>query len=139
VKIGEDIRQLAVASPEYIARHGAPLVPADLHEHRCINWRWPGTGGLYNWEFAENGRWFSVAVNGPLIVSHRDAALSAALQGVGIAFWGEYAVRPSIEAGKLVPLLEEFSPAFPGWHLCYPKQRHTSAPVRALVDFFRHG
>jgi DNA-binding transcriptional LysR family regulator len=139
VKIGEDIRQLAVASPEYIARHGAPRVPADLHEHRCINWRWPGRGGLYNWEFAENGRWFSVAVNGPLIVSHRDAALSAALQGVGIAFWGEYAVRPSIEAGKLVPLLEEFSPAFPGWHLCYPKQRHTSAPVRALVDFFRHG
>jgi DNA-binding transcriptional LysR family regulator len=137
VKIGEDIRQIAVASPEYIALYGAPRVPADLHAHRCINWRWPGNR-IYNWEFAENGRWFSVAVNGPLIVSHRDAALSAALQGVGIAFWGEYALRPYIEAGKLVPLLVEFSPTFPGWHLCYPKQRHTPAPVRAFVDFFRH-
>jgi DNA-binding transcriptional LysR family regulator len=136
VKIGEEIRQIAVASPEYIALHGAPRVPADLHAHRCINWRWPGNG-IYNWEFAENGRWFSVAVNGPLIVSHRDAAMSAAVQGVGIAFWGEYALRPYIEAGELVPLLEEFSPTFPGWHLCYPKQRHTPAPVRAFVDFFR--
>jgi DNA-binding transcriptional LysR family regulator len=138
VKIGDDIRQLAVASPDYIARHGAPKVPSDLHSHRCINWRWPGTSGLYNWEFAKDGRWFSVAVNGPLIVSHRDAAVIAAVQGVGIAFWGEYAVRPYIDAGQLVPLLEEFSPAFPGWHLCYPKQRHTSAPVRAFVEFFRH-
>jgi DNA-binding transcriptional LysR family regulator len=137
VKIGDDIRQLAVASPGYIARHGAPKEPSDLHSHRCINWRWPGTSGLYNWEFAKDGRWFSVAVNGPLIVSHRDAAVIAAVQGVGIAFWGEYAVRPYIDAGQLVPLLEEFSPAFPGWHLCYPKQRHTSAPVRAFVDFFR--
>jgi DNA-binding transcriptional LysR family regulator len=137
VKIGDDIRQLAVASPDYIARHGTPKVPSDLHSHRCINWRWPGTSGLYNWEFAKDGRWFSVAVNGPLIVSHRDAAVIAAVQGVGIAFWGEYAVRPYIDAGQLVPLLEEFSPAFPGWHLCYPKQRHTSAPVRAFVDFFR--
>jgi DNA-binding transcriptional LysR family regulator len=137
VKIGPDIRQLAVASPAYLARHGTPRAPSDLHAHRCINWRWPGTSGLYNWEFAQNGRWFSVAVNGPLIVSHRDAALSAALQGVGIAFWSEYALRDHIDAGRLVTLLEEFSPPFPGWHLCYPKQRHASAPVRAFVEFFR--
>jgi DNA-binding transcriptional LysR family regulator len=137
VRVGDDMRQLAVASPGYLARYGRPKTPADLHSHRCINWRWPGMSGLYNWEFAENGRWFSVAVNGPLIVSHRDTALQAALQDVGIAFWGEYAVRRYIDSGELVPLLEEYSPTFPGWHLCYPKQRHTSAPVRAFVDFVR--
>lgn len=138
VRVSADIRQLAVASPAYLARHGRPQTPGDLHAHRCINWRWPGTTGLYNWEFAQDGRWFSVAVNGPLIVSHRDTALRAALQGVGIAFYGEHAVRPYIDTGELVPLLEEYSPTFPGWHLCYPKQRHTSAPVRAFVDFVRH-
>jgi DNA-binding transcriptional LysR family regulator len=138
VRVSSDIRQLAVASPAYLARHGRPQTPADLHSHRCINWRWPGTTGLYNWEFAEKGRWFSVAVNGPLVVSHRDTALQAALQGVGIAFYGEHAVRPYIDTGELVPLLEEYSASFPGWHLCYTKQRHTSAPVRAFVDFVRH-
>jgi DNA-binding transcriptional LysR family regulator len=138
VRVGADMRQLAVASPAYLARHGRPQTPADLHSHRCINWRWPGMSGLYNWEFAEKGRWFSVAVNGPLIVSHRDTALQAALQGVGIAFWGEYALRSYIDSGELIPLLEEYSPTFAGWHLCYPKQRHTSAPVRAFVDFVRH-
>jgi DNA-binding transcriptional LysR family regulator len=139
VKLGEDIRQFAVASPDYIARHGRPLVPADLHGHRCINWRKPGSGKLYNWEFEQDGRWIAVAVEGPLIVSHRDVALTAAAQGVGIAFayWSDRWLRPLLDAGRLVPLLEEFSPAFPGWHLYYPKQRYTPAAVRALVDFLR--
>lgn len=64
VKLGGDIRQIAVASPAYLARFGRPTTPADLHAHRCINWRWPGSKRLYNWEFADNGRWFSVAIVG---------------------------------------------------------------------------
>ena len=137
VAVGGDVRQVAVASPDYVVRHGMPQTPADLHAHRCINWRWPGTTGLYAWEFARDGKWFSVAVNGPLIVSHRDAALSAALQGVGIAFWSELLVRPFIVQGRLVPLLEEFSPPFSGWHLTFPKQRHMPPAVRCFVDFMR--
>ncbi len=137
VKLGGDIRQIAVASPAYLARFGRPTTPADLHAHRCINWRWPGSKGLYNWEFADNGRWFSVAVNGPLTVSHRDTAVNAALQDVGIAFWSEHWLRPFIADGRLVPLLEDFSPTFPGWYVCYPRQRHTPAAVRAFVDFLR--
>ncbi len=140
LKLGGDIHQVAVASPDYIARHGRPETPADLHRHRCINWRKPGSGKLYNWEFQADGRWFAVAVDGPLIVSHRDVALRAAAQGVGIAFayWSDEWLRPLIDAGKLVPLLEAFSPPFPGWFLYYPKQRYTPPAVRALVDFLRH-
>ncbi|MGQ9368829.1 LysR family transcriptional regulator [Azospirillum sp. ST 5-10] len=139
VPLGGDLRQLAVASPDYLARHGRPATPADLHGHRCINWRKPGSGKLYNWEFQQDGRWIAVAVDGPLIVSHRDVALEAAAQGVGIAFayWSDRWLRPLIEAGRLVPVLEEFSPVFPGWHLYYPKLRHTPAAVHALIDFLR--
>jgi DNA-binding transcriptional LysR family regulator len=137
VKLGNDIRMCAVASPEYIAKHGHPKNPGELHDHRCINWRWAGKGGIYNWEFFKDGHWTSVAVNGPLIVSCSDMAISAAVQGVGIAFWAEYAVRPLIAKGKLVPMLEEFSPFFPGWYLTYPKQRYMPAAVRALVEFLR--
>jgi DNA-binding transcriptional LysR family regulator len=137
VKLGGEQRQLVVASPDYVARHGRPATPADLLAHRCINWRQPGSAGLYRWEFEKDGRWFAVAVNGPLVVSQRDMALAAAVQGVGLAFWAEELVRPLIDEGKLVPLLEEWCGAFPGWFLYYPKQRHTPPGVRAFVNFMR--
>jgi DNA-binding transcriptional LysR family regulator len=137
VKLGGEQRQLAVASPDYIARHGRPETPADLLRHRCINWRQPGSTGVYKWEFLKDGEWFAVAVEGPLVVSHRAMAIAAAVQGVGIAFWAEELVRPLIGAGKLVPLLEEWCGTFPGWFLYYPKQRYTPPSVRAFVDFLR--
>jgi DNA-binding transcriptional LysR family regulator len=99
VKLGGDLRQIAVASPEYLARHGRPQTPVDLHRHRCINWRQSGSRGLYAWEFCKDGAWFEVAVNGPLIVSHRDMALAAALQGVGVAFWSQTQAEPMKRAG----------------------------------------
>jgi DNA-binding transcriptional LysR family regulator len=137
VKLGGEQRQLVVASPDYIARHGRPEAPADLLRHRCINWRQPGSTGFYKWEFLKDGQWFAVAVNGPLVVSHRGMAIAAAVQGVGIAFWAEEMVHPLINEGKLVPLLEEWCGTFPGWFLCYPKQRYTPPSVRAFVDFLR--
>jgi DNA-binding transcriptional LysR family regulator len=137
VMLGGSVRQVAVASPKYLELHGRPETPSELLKHRCINWRQPGTSGFYNWEFEKDGHAVSVAVDGPLIVSHRDVAIKAALQGVGIAFWEEGQVRPFIDAGELLPVLEEWSPRFPGWHLYYPKQRHTPATVRALADFLQ--
>ena len=68
VPLGGDIRQVAVASPAYAAERGLPQTPDELLHHRCINWRWPGHTGPYNWEFMRDGSWFSVAVNGPLVV-----------------------------------------------------------------------
>jgi DNA-binding transcriptional LysR family regulator len=137
VKLSGEQRHLVVASPDYVARHGQPKEPADLIRHRCINWRQPGSTGLHKWEFVRDGRWFSVAVNGPLVVSDRGMAVAAALQGVGLAFRGEELLRHLIDQGKLVPLLEEWCGTFPGWYLCYPKQRYTSPGVRAFVDFLR--
>ncbi|OKO71473.1 LysR family transcriptional regulator [Bradyrhizobium sp. AS23.2] len=137
VKLGGEQRQLAVASPAYIKRHGRPNTPADLLTHRCINWRQPGSTGVYRWEFVKDGRWFAVAVNGPLVVSDRNMAIAAAVQGVGIAFWAEELLRPLIKAGRLVPLLEEWCGSFPGWYVYYPKQRHVPPTVRAFVDFLQ--
>jgi DNA-binding transcriptional LysR family regulator len=138
VELGGNLREIAVASPAYLATHGHPGTPSDLHAHHCINWRQPRSGALYNWRFNKNREWFEVSVKGPLIVSHRDLALSAAVQGVGIAFGISRRAQSLIEQGKLVSLLEEWCPPFPGWHLYYPKQRYTPATVRALVGFLRH-
>ena len=127
-----------MASPGYLARHGAPQSPQDLARHRCLTFRWPGRDAIYSWEFAEaGGGWFSLAVTGPLILSEQRATVDAAVEGIGIAFWAESAVRPLVEAGKLVVLLERWAAPFPGFSLYYPRQRQRSPALRALVDHLR--
>lgn len=135
--LGPSLQMVAAASPDYLARRGTPLTPADLHRHQCINWRHPGDGSVYRWEFYQQGHWFSMAVDGPLITSRRELAVAAALQGVGIAFWTEDKLQPWLASGELVPLLRPYCPPFLGWHLYYSRQRHMSGALRALIDFLR--
>lgn len=137
VKLGGAMEQVVVASPEYIREHGAPAAPAELHGHRCINWRPPGSAKLYDWVFQKKGARFTVVVDGPLIVSDRMLALAAAVQGIGITVAAEPRARSLIDSGKLVSLLEPWRVSYAGWHLFYPRQRHTPATVRAFVDFVR--
>src|ERR1700678_3042533 len=137
VQLGAELRQIAVASPGYLAVHGRPEHPRDLVSHRCIRWRWPGRATPYAWEFFENGSWFAVAVGGPLIVNDKEMALRAALQGVGIGFAVEATVADHIAAGRLEPLLERWSAPFPGLFLCYPQQRQMAPALRAFIDAVR--
>src|SRR5438309_5427516 len=80
VRLTPDVRMLALASPAYLARHGEPKTPADLHRHACINWRFPGSGRIYRWEFQKKGRKLEMAVEGPLISNHQDVVIEGALQ-----------------------------------------------------------
>ncbi len=137
VRLGGSLVQVAFASPAYLERHGCPDTPADLHAHRCINWRQPGSTGVYDWEFQRGGEWFAVAVSGPLVVSDRRAAVSAALAGVGIGFWIEERIRPWVAQRRLTILLQDWSAPFPGFHAYYQKQRVTPATVKAFIDFLR--
>lgn len=138
--LGGDMRQIAVATPAYLALHGRPEHPRDLVGHRCIRWRWPGHANPYMWEFFENGLWFEVAVSGPLIANDKEMGLRATLQGVGIGFVVESAVEGYIAAGRLTPLLERWSATFPGMFLCYPQQRQMAPALRAFIEAVRgHG
>lgn len=137
LRLGGDIRQLAVAAPAYLAEHGVPQTPKDLLQHRCIRWRWPGQPGPYAWEFFEKGHWFSVAVEGPLITTSRAVMVDAALAGVGIAFLKEESVVDAFARGELVPLLTDWSVPFPGYYLCYPQQRQMAPALRAVIDTIR--
>jgi DNA-binding transcriptional LysR family regulator len=134
VRLGPDLRQIAVAAPDYLARRGTPLHPHDLASHSCIGWRWPGHETPYRWEFLENGKWFEVAVDGPVITNLKDFALQAAIDGLGIAFSTQQLIEPHVAAGRLVPLLEPWSAPFPGYYLCYPAQRQMAPALRAFID-----
>jgi len=134
MRLGPDLRQIAVASPEYLSRRGTPQHPRDLLSHACIGWRWPGHERPYKWEFQENGQWFEVAVDGPIIANSKEFCLQAALDGVGIAFPTEQLSAPYVATGQLVRLLEPWSAAFPGFYLCFPARQQMAPSLRAFID-----
>lgn len=137
LRLGPDLRQIAVASPAYLEARGRPDHPRDLTRHACVRWRWPGQVTPYAWEFCEDGAWFEVVVDGPLIASDKEMCLRATLAGVGIGFLVENVAAEYIATGQLVPLLEPWSATFPGMFLCYPQQRQMPPALRAFIDAVR--
>lgn len=137
VRIGPDIRMAAVATPDYLARRGAPMTPHDLSRHNCVNLRFPTYGGLYAWEFERNGRALNVRVEGQVIVNDIALALQAARDGVGIAYLLEDYVRADVDDRRLTRVLEDWCPPFPGYHLYYPSRRQLSPAMRLIVDALR--
>ena len=134
VRLGPDMRQAVVAAPDYLSRHGEPLTPRDLQRHRCIRWRWPGRPEPETWDFVERGRRLAVTVTGPLIVSDRDLETQAAVDGVGLACTVAERVASYVSSGQLVPVLRSWAVPFPGYFLCYPRQRHMVPALRAFID-----
>jgi DNA-binding transcriptional LysR family regulator len=137
VKLGEEVRMRVVASPAYLARHGRPSTPGDLHRHRCLNYRWPTNGSLYRWEFECDGEKQEIAVEGPVIVDEPEVLVRAAMDGAGIAYLFEQQVAAGLADGRLLPLLDAWTPPFPGFYLYYPANRQMPRPLRAFIDFAR--
>ena len=137
VRITPDLRTAVVGSPAYFATRSAPLTPENLQDHACINYRWSGSGALYRWPFAREGEAFDVQVEGPLTLNDTDLILAAALDGVGLACLLEDRVAPDVAAGRLVRVLEDWSPIFPGFFLYYAGRRQTPPALRALIDFLQ--
>jgi DNA-binding transcriptional LysR family regulator len=137
VPVSGDIRLVVVAAPTYFARHPTPTHPRDLAEHECIAWHPTPDAPLYRWEFAENGRNFSVAVPARVLTTDPAINIRLALAGMGVTMAREDRVRDAIAKGELVPVLQEFSTPFPGYYLYYPQRRHASPALRAFVDYLR--
>jgi len=121
-------------SPELIAKHGLPETPQELAGMPCIidtNGRW-----LSNWPFlAEGGETISVSVSGPIEVNSPLATRAAALSGLGFAILPDFIAAPDIEAGRLVPVLDERILPGGGIFAVYPHRRYLPAKVRVFVDY----
>ena len=137
VRIGPDWRLVAAASPGYFAGRPMPRTPQDLVQHDCINHRQGRSGGLYAWEFERDGRSVNVHVDGPFVLDDMRLLVDAALHGAGLAMVMEDMVAPFIADGRLVRVLEDWSPPFSGYHLYYPNRRHPSPAFAALLEELR--
>jgi DNA-binding transcriptional LysR family regulator len=138
VRIGPDERLVVVGAPSYFERHKRPRTPQDLSDHQCINYRFPGSGGIYAWEFEKAGREIKVRVNGPLILNSTTMVCKAALDGLGLAFLPEDMITQPVADGRLIRVLDDWTPPFPGYHLYYPSRRQQSPAFALLVEALRY-
>lgn len=127
-------RLICVASPSYLKRMGTPETPHDLRNHRCFNYRGPTTHNIYRWEFEQDGREFDIAVNGPMIVNDTQVLVQTAVAGLGIAYLLEDQVKHEVQTGRLISILDDWTPRFPGFYLYYPSRRQASPALRALIE-----
>jgi DNA-binding transcriptional LysR family regulator len=135
VRLTPDVKMIAVASPDYLARAGIPRSPVDLNGHACINWRLHGDGRVYRWEFEKKGKKHEVAAEGPLITNQSDVGVAAALQGLGILYaFDRERVDEDLDQGRLVQVLADWSITRPGLFLYYPNRRHPQAALGAFID-----
>ena len=138
VRIGPDLRMAVVGSPDYFANHSPPKTPQDLADHKCINLRLPTLGGLYAWEFEKNHRELKVRVDGQLAFNTVPMILRAAVAGFGLACTLDDQTADHVADGRLVRVLEDWCPPFPGYHLYYPSRRQPSAAFALLVEALRY-
>jgi len=132
-KLGET-RRVIVASPDYLARHGTPQAPEDLHGHNCLNFNFRRTEPI--WPFRRDGRDYSLSVRGNIEANNGETLGQLAAAGVGVTRVGAFSVVEELAAGKLVPLLEAFNPGdVEAIHAVFVGGTNMPARVRVFVDF----
>ncbi|MGO4621289.1 LysR substrate-binding domain-containing protein [Ensifer sp. 2YAB10] len=129
-------RYVTAAAPDYLARRGMPQHPRDLLEHACIRHRF-SSGISLPWEFGEGDTALTIAPLAVVTANTIDLELGAALDGLGIIRTFEEFVAPAIAAGRLVPVLGDWTTSFSGPFLYYASRRHMPAALRAFVDFLQ--
>jgi len=138
VRIGPAFRMAVVGAPSYFAKRKRPQTPQDLTAHDCINLRLPTYGGLYAWEFEKGGRELKVRVEGQLVFNNIALRLNAALAGFGLAYLPEDQVETHLADGRLIRVLGDWCPPFPGYHLYYPSRRQPTPAFALLVNALRY-
>ena len=135
VRVSKDLRLAVVGSPEYFKAHKIPRTPRDLKDHACIGFRF--SSGIYRWEFEKGRKALTVNPQGPATFDDPDLVVQAVLNGVGIATTVEQPISEMIAKGRLVQVLRDWCPTFPGYFLYYPSRRNQPAALAALINTLR--
>jgi DNA-binding transcriptional LysR family regulator len=130
-----ETRILTVAAPRYIERHGRPTKPSELSRHHCIQFRNPGTGQPFEWEFHRGRKIVPVKTSGRLLLTDVGAMLGACIAGAGIAQVMALGIQDLLDGGQLVELFPDWpNEKFPLFAL-YPSRTLPPAKLRAFLDF----
>ena len=135
VRVSEDLRLAVVGSPDYFKQHPIPKTPEDLKEHLCIGFRFGG--GVYRWEFEKGRRALTVYPQGPVSFDDPDLVIRAVLKGIGLGTGLEAQLNRMISKDRLIQVLQDWCPVFPGFFLYYPSRRNRPAALDALINSLR--
>lgn len=138
VRIGPDLRMAIAASPDYIEKHGQPETPDDLGNHNCINLKHQAKGGISVWDLEKDERLVNVRGEGQMVVNDIALVRQAAVDGLGLCYLPRDYLGAQIESAELVPVMEDWCPPFPGYHLYYPSRRQQSPALAAFVAAVRY-
>lgn len=130
-----DIRYVAVASPEYLARHGEPATPADLAQHRCLGYHIPQTHRYRDWNFTAAGQPLAEHISGNLNMNDGAALIEAAVAGAGIAMAATFLVAAPVRRGELRLVLRNYVSPGPAVWIAHLKGRYVSSRIRTFIDF----
>lgn len=128
-------RSVLVASPGYLELRGTPQVPADLLLHTCLHYRFPNSGKLETWALRQEPGAPELQLPTSMICNNIETRVCFALQGLGIAYLPDFAIRAPLADGRLQPILAGHVERAGVFHVLWPASRHPSPKVRALVDF----
>lgn len=134
VRLGQ-IRNVVCASSEYLWERGTPATPKELVNHACINFTFAALMSPDLWTFRVGESEISIRVRARLVVNTAEAAIDAALAGVGVTRVLSYQVRKVTESGALTTVLANFEPAPMPINLVYAGQRPLPVKLRAFLDF----
>ncbi|SOE46785.1 transcriptional regulator, LysR family [Caballeronia arationis] len=137
VPISPDIRMSIVGTPSYLSKHSPLKLPAGLSEHSCINTRFSSRAGVYAWELSKGKRKVQIRVDGAWTFNSTYLVLDAALSGAGLAYVPEQLAIPHLASGRLVSVLKDWCPTFPGLHIYYTS-RQVSPALSLIVETLRH-
>ena len=137
VPLGPLQQLVVVASPDYLAEHGAPRLPEDLLRHDCIRQRLGPGGRFLEWEFTRNSKSTVIHVDGGLVVNEMRAALSAARNGCGFAYVFRQFAAADLGERRLTVVLDRHTHPGEAFHLYYPSRAQMPGKLRAFIDFVR--
>lgn len=135
VRVSPDMRTVVVGTPAYFAKQPRPAHPDELEQHNCISYRLAG-GGLLPWEFEREGREARYRPSGQFIGNDEEVAGACVRSGAALGYMLEADVAEEIADGRLIQVLDDWCPRFPGLFLYYPSRQVTPA-LRALADALR--
>ena len=135
-RLSRNIRWVVVGSPAYLERHGVPLHPRELSQHRCLRIHL-GDDSIYHWEFERDGEALALDVPGAITLDQTQFALDLAAAGTALAYLPEPSVLPLVEQGRLRFVLSDWASIGPGFHIYYPGRRQLPTGLRLLIDLIR--
>jgi len=128
------VERVYCASPAYLQARGVPLKPEDLAGHDCLPY---AHSRQVQWQFRQGGKAQAIQVTGRMRANNGELLRDAAIAGMGVTYLPTFIVGQALADGRLVNVLEEWTPPALQLSAVYPQHRQVARPVQGFVSFLR--